>query len=578
MKVYQKQLKDIKVKNKLRGLVIFFIISLAIISGASVIALNTLNKQTKKISEKCMTSLELAEKMNVLTSDYRMFQYAHLTTQEDSLMREYEQKLESLEREIEKYSDEYEKAATTSEEKKLLLEAKKQWEAYQRNSEIVLTLSREHRTEEANQKMLGEIKDYYDDFQETYEKLVEYNERGSEKETQKVETIFRAVGISTVIMAVLVALIALYISYIVIQVIVEPLEAVKNTISEVTKGNLEVYIDYEAKDELGILSKQVNHFVEELQNIILDERTILEEMASGNFNVTSEIPERYIGDFRPILSSMEKIKHDLGKMLSNISNTVIQISSASEQMAQESEALAEGAAEQASTVEKLVFHMEDISNQTMKSEEAASIMRNIIDSVKQQAEESNEQMQAAVNAMDNITQTSQEISRIIDSIEQIASQTNLLSLNASIESARAKEEGRGFAVVAESIGELALKSSQAAHMTRELIEKSMTQTEVGNSKIKSMAGALEIMVNKSKEMTEFAEKVRKNSEIQRNAMEEIESGIEAISHVVENNAAAAQESSAASAELAENAENLKETVEIFRLSKNKKSEKVLFDR
>lgn len=578
MKVYQKQLKDIKVKNKLRGLVIFFIISLAIISGASVIALNTLNKQTKKISEKWMTSLELAEKMNVLTSDYRMFQYAHLTTQEDSLMREYEQKLESLEREIEKYNDEYEKAATTSEEKKLLLEAKKQWEAYQRNSEIVLTLSREHRTEEANQKMLGEIKDYYDDFQETYEKLVEYNERGSEKETQKVETIFQAVGISTVIMAVLVALIALYISYIVIQVIVEPLEAVKNTISEVTKGNLEVYIDYEAKDELGILSKQVNHFVEELQNIILDERTILEEMASGNFNVTSEIPERYIGDFRPILSSMEKIKHDLGKMLSNISNTVIQISSASEQMAQESEALAEGAAEQASTVEKLVFHMEDISNQTMKSEEAASIMRNIIDSVKQQAEESNEQMQAAVNAMDNITQTSQEISRIIDSIEQIASQTNLLSLNASIESARAKEEGRGFAVVAESIGELALKSSQAAHMTRELIEKSMAQTEVGNSKIKSMAGALEIMVNKSKEMTEFAEKVRKNSEIQRNAMEEIESGIEAISHVVENNAAAAQESSAASAELAENAENLKETVEIFRLSKNKKSEKVLFDR
>lgn len=574
MKVYQKQLKDIKVKNKLRGLVIFFIISLAIISGASVIALNTLNKQTKKISEKWMTSLELAEKMNVLTSDYRMFQYAHLTTQEDTLMKEYEQKLESLEREIEKYSDEYEKAATTSEEKKLLLEAKKQWEAYQRNSEIVLTLSREHRTEEANQKMLGEIKDYYDDFQETYEKLVEYNERGSEKETQKVETIFRVVGISTVIMAVLVALIALYISYIVIQVIVEPLEAVKNTISEVTKGNLEVYIDYQSKDEFGILSKQVNHFVKELQNIILDERTILEEMASGNFNVTSKIPERYIGDFRPILSSMKKIKHDLGKMLSNISNTVIQISSASEQMAQESEALAEGATEQASTVEKLVFYMEDIANQTMKSEEAASIMRNIIDSVKQQAEESNEQMQAAVNAMDNITQTSQEISRIIDSIEQIASQTNLLSLNASIESARAKEEGRGFAVVAEAIGELALKSSKAAHMTRELIEKSMAQTEVGNSKIKSMAGALEIMVNKSKEMTEFAEKVRKNSEIQRNAMEKIESGIEAISHVVENNAAAAQESSAASAELAENAENLKETVEIFRLSKNKKDEKI----
>lgn len=574
MKVYQKQLKDIKVKNKLRGLVIFFIISLAIISGASVIALNTLNKQTKKISEKWMTSLELSEKMNVLTSDYRMFQYAHLTTQEDTLMREYEQKLESLEREIEKYSDEYEKAATTSEEKKLLLEAKKQWEAYQRNSEIVLTLSREHRTEEANQKMLGEIKDYYDDFQETYEKLVEYNERGSEKETQKVETIFRVVGISTVIMAVLVALIALYISYIVIQVIVEPLEAVKNTISEVTKGNLEVYIDYQSKDEFGILSKQVNHFVEELQNIILDERTILEEMASGNFNVTSKIPERYIGDFRPILSSMKKIKYDLGKMLSNISNTVIQISSASEQMAQESEALAEGATEQASTVEKLVFYMEDIANQTMKSEEAASIMRNIIDSVKQQAEESNEQMQAAVNAMDNITQTSQEISRIIDSIEQIASQTNLLSLNASIESARAKEEGRGFAVVAEAIGELALKSSKAAHMTRELIEKSMAQTEVGNSKIKSMAGVLEIMVNKSKEMTEFAEKVRKNSEIQRNAMEKIESGIEAISHVVENNAAAAQESSAASAELAENAENLKETVEIFRLSKNKKDEKI----
>lgn len=574
MKVYQKQLKDIKVKNKLRGLVIFFIISLAIISGASVIALNTLNKQTKKISEKWITSLELSEKMNVLTSDYRMFQYAHLTTQEDTLMREYEQKLESLEREIEKYSDEYEKAATTSEEKKLLLEAKKQWEAYQRNSEIVLTLSREHRTEEANQKMLGEIKDYYDDFQETYEKLVEYNERGSEKETQKVETIFRVVGISTVIMAVLVALIALYISYIVIQVIVEPLEAVKNTISEVTKGNLEVYIDYQSKDEFGILSKQVNHFVEELQNIILDERTILEEMASGNFNVTSKIPERYIGDFRPILSSMKKIKHDLGKMLSNISNTVIQISSASEQMAQESEALAEGATEQASTVEKLVFYMEDIANQTMKSEEAASIMRNIIDSVKQQAEESNEQMQAAVNAMDNITQTSQEISRIIDSIEQIASQTNLLSLNASIESARAKEEGRGFAVVAEAIGELALKSSKAAHMTRELIEKSMAQTEVGNSKIKSMAGALEIMVNKSKEMTEFAEKVRKNSEIQRNTMEKIESGIEAISHVVENNAAAAQESSAASAELAENAENLKETVEIFRLSKNKKDEKI----
>lgn len=351
--------------------------------------------------------------------------------------------------------------------------------------------------------------------------------------------------------------------------IADPITGMTQQIEKMAQGSLE----YESQDneeqivEIDKLQYNIVTFCVSLKNIITDIDFVLKAMASGNFNITSQAKEDYVGDFAPILESMREINHALSDTLAEIYDSSVQVSLASEQMADSAGALAEGATEQAGSVDHLLSGVATITEEVKASAEQSVKMSDDMRSVGDTASESGSQMEQLTTAMHLISQSSQEIANIIGTIEGIATQTNLLSLNAAIEAARAGETGKGFAVVAEEIRALATQCAQAANNTRGLIETALNEVENGNQIAQATADSLYKVVESVNSVVIMVDESKKASEMQAVAMEDINSGIEQISGVIQNNSATAQESSATSEELSAQAQTLKELVGRFEFKK-----------
>ena len=302
-----------------------------------------------------------------------------------------------------------------------------------------------------------------------------------------------------------------------------------------------------------------------LHEIVDESNRILGELADGNFQVASDKKDIYVGEFSSQYTSMSKLKHDMSDTLSHINEASEQVAAGSDQLSGGAQALAEGATDQAGAVEELTATVESVSGIAETSAETAENSYKMVLSAVDQADKSREELQALTDAMERISSTSKEIQNIIGSIEDIASQTNLLSLNASIEAARAGEAGKGFAVVADQIGKLASDSAQAAVNTRELIEKSLEEIESGNQITEKTVAALNKILESMNDFANVAKGTSESSTEQASMLKQIEQGIEQISSVVQSNSAAAEETSATSEELSAQSEGLKELVGKFRL-------------
>jgi methyl-accepting chemotaxis protein len=321
----------------------------------------------------------------------------------------------------------------------------------------------------------------------------------------------------------------------------------------------------DSEDEVADMVHDAVDMANMLKVIIRDIGELLKEMENGNYAVTSKVQEKYTNDFQQVIKSMRGLRNQMTKTLRSIGEASDQVSSGSMNLADAAQSLAEGATEQAGAVEELQATIIDITETMELSAKSAEESYNLAQNYADEADHSREEMETMVTAMEKISESSAKIGNIISEIESIASQTNLLSLNASIEAARAGEAGRGFSVVAEEIRQLAEQSAKAAVDTRELIESSMKEIAEGSRAVERASGSIDTVVSGIKQIAESSKNLSVMVINQAGTMRQAEQGISQISEVVQNTSATAEESSATSQQLSAQAATLDELVGQFTL-------------
>lgn len=328
-------------------------------------------------------------------------------------------------------------------------------------------------------------------------------------------------------------------------------------------------IEYKSEDELGTLSEAMRGTMNNLNAYVKEISENLTQIAKGDLTKNFNDITDFIGDFASIKESFVYILREFNITLTRIQETSHQVDSGSEEIAHAANDLSEGTGEQASAVEELVATINTVSEMAVNSAKQTETAYNNALRSAESAGEERVHMQALQDEMRRIKEISGEIEAIIITIEEIATQTSLLALNASIEAARAGEAGKGFAVVADQIGKLATDSAQSVVNTKELIVKTVEEIEKGNKITEQTAVAFENIITEMQSFAATAKGVNENADGQAKALEQVEKGIEQISLVTQQNAAASQECSAISEELAARAAELDNLVEKFVLHHDK---------
>lgn len=375
-----------------------------------------------------------------------------------------------------------------------------------------------------------------------------------------------AIGVLVVI-AVGNLILVLKVSGSVIFSLVQPVKELEDAAKRMSQGDFSVQITYDSDDELGELAECFRITVSSLKMIIDDLYRIISEFKDGNFDVRSECREKYVGDYEPLLTQLRDMVLNISNSLGNIQSVADQVASGSTELANSAQVLAEGAANQSSAVEQLLATVTEVTAQVEENSRATDRLHDNAKSVGGEADISRRKMADLMRAMESIKDTSQEINNIIVDIEDIASQTNLLSLNAAIEAARAGEAGKGFAVVAEQIRKLAEDSAQSAVKTKQLIEASLAEISKGNDITEETADSMNKVMDELDNILMGVGEIRTASDKQAVSVKEIEKGVEQISRVVTANSATAEQTSATSEQLSAQAITLNGEVEQFSLRK-----------
>ena len=348
----------------------------------------------------------------------------------------------------------------------------------------------------------------------------------------------------------------------------KPILELNHTAQQLADGNLDVQLVITTEDEIGDLGNSFQKTVSRLKEYIayIDETAeVLSRIADGKLSI--DLQHDYAGEFRKIKTALLNISASMNQVMLGINESSERVSAGASGLASASQILAEGAETQAAAVEQLAATANTVTDQVENSLRETETSAKATAQATAMIEENQEKMKQMMNAMNKIQETSQKVVGIIQTIEEIASQTNLLSLNASIEAARAGDAGRGFAVVADEIGKLALESSKAASTTKELIEISMEEINKGNTIAVGAMDSLKESVAVVGKVNDMIQGTAENAVVQAESMKQIRIGIEEIAHGIQDNSAASQETSATSEELASQADALNKMVQRFELCK-----------
>ncbi len=571
MEKIKKRIANLKVAGKLKVYQMTVLVMTLFLVLVALISTLVIRSNIEKITEVWSPSLEYLQDLETMTAKYRIKQYQHLVESDTAIMNSCEAEIQKLESQIQDTSANLDAIiAADSDAQKGQADyeaASKGWKKYRAASDEILQLSREGKQQEAAKLMIGEV---YEEYKAFTEKLTILRDE-FQVELDRAKTVANecTVIIFIVIVAagLAIAVVTTLIGRIITNSITEPVEQIDAAVASLRKGELSnvEMLTYESEDELGDTIRNLKEAMGILADYVSEISVEVKAIAQGNLTRNGDDITDFLGDFSELKTSLLYILKRFNSTLTEISNLAEQVSSNSSEVEKASKSLADGATEQAGVIEELnatIDTVVDLAADTAKETQNASAR---VKASANKANEEKEKMNDLLKEMEHITEISKEIGNIITDIEDIASQTNLLSLNASIEAARAGEAGRGFAVVADQIGKLAADSAKSAVNTRDLIDKTLVEIEKGNTITRTTADAFNQIIADMESFAELAENTMEKANSQAESLEQIGQGIEQLSGVVQGNAASSEENTAISINLAEGAAKMRDRVNIFKL-------------
>lgn len=342
----------------------------------------------------------------------------------------------------------------------------------------------------------------------------------------------------------------------------KPLTQVSEAAEKIAAGQLDTQFDYDCDDAVGSLCSSFRRCTDATRRYIADISEKLDRLANKDFTV--EITEDYIGDYGAIKVSLEKIISSMRDVIGNIETASRQVTIGAEHVADSSTELAAGVADQTNTIRRLNESIEEITDRVKNEDAEAQEASRLANSARQKIESSNEEMKKLLEAMDSILKMSSETAKIVKTIDDIAFQTNILALNASVEAARAGAAGKGFTVVADEVRNLAAKSAEAANRTSALINETVDAISSGaalaNSTAEYLGDAVKDTVNVDSSISKISESAREQSSY----MDILSESIGTISDIVDQTSDTAQTGAASSEELSGQASMLTGLISEFK--------------